>query len=109
MNFRITTDYILQIFNDTTQSYHSIWIGERNGKYCIEVAADSDTTSVALDWNYANQQLPNPSKEQQATSNYRITEFQSLQLLNPTSGKYHTINITFSKNNPLFNVGEGED
>ena len=41
--------------------------------------------------------------------NYRITEVQALQLLNPTTGKYHTINITFGKKQSTFNVGAGED
>ena len=46
-NFRITTDYVLQIFNVTTQEYHTIWMGELNGEKYIEVSPEPDTTSMA--------------------------------------------------------------
>jgi hypothetical protein len=108
-NFRITTDYVLEIYNSDTESYYPIWVGETDGKAYIEVSSEADTTSSELFWDYVNNQLPNPSESEQETSNYRITEVQALQLLNPTTGKYHTINIAFGKDNPLFNVGVGED
>lgn len=103
-NFRITTDYILQIFNVTTQGYHTIWMGELNGEKYIEVSPEPDTTSIALEWDFIINQFPSPSDFKATTSNYTISDGGVLQLLNPNTNQYYSIDIVFSKNNPIFNI-----
>lgn len=83
-NFRITTDYILQWFNITTQLYHTVWCAGVDGKVQYKVAAIGDSTSTALE--IVGGVIPNGLPE----SNYRITADNVIQLANTTTKKWNT-------------------
>lgn len=105
MNFRITTDYILQIFNVTTQGFHTIWVAGEDGKATLQSAKNADSTSTELDWDYQVFQLPDPPLDS-TTTNYRKTNNNVLQLLNVDTKKWHTLFISGNKNNPKFSISK---
>lgn len=98
-NFRITTDYVLELLNVSTGKYHSIWIKTIDGKNSFYISDMADTTSKELEYDYSYGVLPSPPKNI-STSNYRIGNQGILELLNPKTGLYYKIGITGLNINP---------
>lgn len=105
MNFRVTTEFVLQLFNVTTQSYHSIWVSGQDGSATLNSSEYGDSTSEALEWDYQVYQLPDPPLNSTST-NYRKNNNNVLQLLNVDTNKWHTLFISGGINNPTFSIAK---
>lgn len=85
-NFRITTDYIFELFDEISEQFYEIWVSGQDGFAQLRFAENPDTTGVALDIDPRNFPLGNDN------SNYRV-KYGMLQILNVDTNKFHTIFI----------------
>lgn len=106
-NFRVTTEYILELLNVSDGNFYSLFVSGSDGAVKLEIADSPDVDSEELEWNYILFQLPEPPAG--SNSNYRKKDDGTLQLFNTTTAKWHTIFIGGTKNNPQLSVAaEGE-
>lgn len=85
-NFRITTDYIFELYDVDTNSYYSCWVEGQDGSAAIKISQVADTSGVAIEITSSN--IPDGNE----SSNYRIKSG-ILQIYNIDTKKYHTIFI----------------
>lgn len=110
-NFRITTDYVLELYCVDDGLFHKIWI-EQNGEgnSALFVATDADTTSKEIeDWNYIKYQFPSPPESAKDTTNYNIDYNQTIRILNITTGLWHVVSIGGSADSPTFEIAKNGD
>lgn len=96
-NFRITTDYILELFDVSTNNYFKIWIAGNDGSAALKIDSIADTTSVAL--NITTKAIPNGNEN----SNYRVVS-SLLQIYNVDTAKWHTIFTVESEDRTAFAI-----
>lgn len=107
-NFRITTDYELQIKNLTTLGFYSIWVSGEDGNSMINIAVTADTTSTEIDWDYTKNQIPEVPSEV-STNNYRMTPYNEIQLKNTDTGLWHSLYAKEENNSNLVISKYGEE
>lgn len=106
-NFRVTTEYILELLNVSDGNFYSLFVSGSDGAAKLEIADSPDVDSEELEWNYILFQLPEPPVG--SNSNYRKKDDQTLQIYNITTAKWHTLFIGGTKNNPQLSIAqEGE-
>lgn len=106
-NFRVTTNYILELLNTDDDLYYQFWVAGQDGKAQLVIASTPDTASEEIDWDYSIDQLPIPPDGEE--QNYRI-ESQILQIYNVDTTKWHTLYITGEDGNPSLSISEdGEE
>lgn len=106
-NFRVTTEYILELLNVSDGNFYSFFASGVDGNVKLNIACAPDISSQELDWNYILFQLPEPPVG--SNSNYRKKDDQTLQIYNITTAKWHTLFIGGTKNNPQLSIAqEGE-
>lgn len=107
-NFRVTTNYVLELLNITDGNFYSFFASGADGAAKLKISSDPDLGSEELEWNYILYQLPEPPSG--VNSNYRKKDDGTLQIYNTQTGKWHTLFIGGQKNNPQLSISqEGED
>lgn len=102
-NFRITTDYILELLDVLSGNYYTVWLCGQAGAVQLRVALEPDETGVALEID------PRFFPSGNENSNYRVKQG-LLQLLNVDTGLFHTIFITGVGNSIAISISqEGEN
>lgn len=99
-NFRITKNYVFEIFSPERNAYFQCWIEGAEGAATLEIF-DTPSAEETLDEDFSI--LPAGNEN----SNYRVIADNVLQLFNITTAKWHT--VYFSGANPTFTINqEGE-
>lgn len=110
-NFRINTDYQLEIYNSTTQEYYLFWIGLNGNIPFIEIS-DTPSRATELSGSYWKQGLPIPP-ETATNSNYRLKNGNLLQLKYPkdqNNSLWYTICVDGNADNPTIIIeNNGEE
>ena len=102
-NFRITTDYIFELYDVDTDSYYSCWVEGQDGYAVIKISEVADTSGVAIEITSNN--IPDGTD----SSNYR-TKSGMLQIYNVDTKKYHTIFITGDSSRTAVSISQtGEE
>lgn len=96
-NFRITTDYIFELYDTNTGKFYKCWIEGEDGAAAIKIASVPDTEGVAIE--ITAKCIPDGNEN----SNYRITS-SVLQIYNVDTQKYHTIFITGNEKRTAFSI-----
>ena len=96
-NFRITTDYIFELYDTNTGEFYQCWIGGEDGAAAIKIASVPDTEGVAIE--ITAKYIPDGNEN----SNYRIIS-SVLQIYNVDTQKYHTIFITGNEKRTAFSI-----
>lgn len=103
-NFRITTSYIFELYNDTTQNYHMVWLMGQDGKVTFAASRTADTQGVALDFEI--DRFPQGTND----SNYRLNQDNRFQLYNTTTAKWHSIWVSSATGKPALKIEQiGEE
>lgn len=110
-NFRITTDYVLELYCVDDGLFHKIWIEQdRDGNPTLGIAKEADTESEAIeDWDFTKNQFPTPPESAKNTTNYNVDYSQIIRILNTTTGLWHVVSVGGDLDNPTFEIAKNGD
>lgn len=108
-NFRVTTDYVLELYCIDDGLFHKVWISGDDGNPTLEIDLKADTESLELNYPYSIYQLPIPPDSAKDTANYNVDYSQILRILNTTTGLWHTVSVGGDSANPTFKIAKNGD
>lgn len=96
-NFRITTDYIFELYDVKTNKFYKVWVAGEDGHAQLRKDVNPDEDGVALDID------PRVFPSGNIGSNYRVKN-NILQIYNVDTHKYHSIFISGNRQRTAISI-----